>query len=214
MLWDPDWIKAKAYRCMASILILAQIRGHKNPINILNIYAPYKNRMPFWEKLFESKIFDIEFLLIAGDLNITLNMDEIWGSNKKKDPLADRIKNELLSRNWVDILPPKMLPMWENGRIENAYIAKRLDRFILHDSLIDEMGMLFSSIENVFISDHKSIMLGWREKGFRKGYSFKFNRSCLEDPKFNDMIIKSWNELSSNKILSPFMTFRDKMDSI
>lgn len=76
------------------------------------------------------------------------------------------------------------------------------------------MGMPFSSIENVFILDHRPILLGWREKGFRKGYSFKFNRTCLEDPEFNEKITKTWNYLSSNKIHPYLMTFRDKMDAI
>jgi len=66
-LWDPQWIRAKAYKCFAGIIISASIRGKSFPINILNTYAPYKNRIPFWEKLFASEIFDIESLVIAGD---------------------------------------------------------------------------------------------------------------------------------------------------
>eukprot|EP00253_Pinus_taeda_P009171 PITA_09171 len=124
------------------------------------------------------------------------------------------MKNEFLRRNLVDILPPKLLPTWENGRVKKAYIAKRIDRFILHVSLIDILGMPFSTIENVFIYDHRPIILGWREKGFRKGYSFKFNRTCLEDPEFNDIILKAWNEMSSPKYFPLLMTFRDKMESI
>jgi len=188
VLWDLVWIKAKTYSCVTGILISAQIRGHNFPINILNVYAPYRNRASFWEKLFVSEVLDIENLLIAGDLNFTLNMDEIWGLNKRKDPLAEKLKNELLCRNFVDILPAQMHSTWENGRSDKAYVAKRLDRFILHVSLIDKMGMPFSSIEKVFISDHRPIVLGWKEKGFRKGYSFKFNRTFLEDPAFNDLI--------------------------
>jgi len=48
-----------------------------------------------------------------GDLNVTLNMDEIWGIKKNKDPLIERIKNDLLNRNLVDIIPHKMLPTWK-----------------------------------------------------------------------------------------------------
>lgn len=203
VLWDPNWIKAKAYRCLAGILISAQIRGKDCPINILNIYAPYKNRLQYWEKLFDSEIFDIESLMIAGDFNVTLNSDETWGNRRKKNPLADRIKYELLSRNLVEINPPKMLPTWENGRSGKAFIAKRLYRFILHASIIDRLGMPFTSIGNVFILNHRPILLNWREKGFRKGYSFKFNRSCLEDPEFNDIIVKTWKNLSSTGNLPP-----------
>lgn len=104
-LWDPHRIRAKVYKCFAGIIISASIRGKDFPINILNIYAPYKNRAPFWEKFFASDMFDIEHLIIAGDLNVTLSSNECWGSCKKKDLLADSIKLELLNKNLVDIAP-------------------------------------------------------------------------------------------------------------
>jgi len=76
VLWDPSWIRAKAYKCFAGILISAFITGNDCPINILNIYAPYKNRTHFWDKFFASEIFDIDSLMIAGDLNVTLSSEE------------------------------------------------------------------------------------------------------------------------------------------
>lgn len=152
--------------------------------------------------------------MIAGDLNVTLSSDKIWGNSRKKYPFADRIRYELLHRNLVDINPPKMMPTWDNGRTKGAYIAKRLDRFILHEIIIDRLGMPFTSIGNDFISDHTLIFLGWRGKGFRKGYPFKFNRLCLEDTDFNEAIIRKWKELSSKENMPPFLTFRDKLASI
>jgi len=83
VLWDPEWIRAKAYKCFAGIIISASIRGKGFPINILNTYAPYKNMTPFWEKLFASEFFDIESLVIVGDLNVTLISDECWGCCRK-----------------------------------------------------------------------------------------------------------------------------------
>lgn len=87
ILWDPESIKAKAYKCFSSILISAVIKGQRIQINILNTYAPYKNRIPFWEKLFASEIFDIESLMIVGDLNVTLNSDEFWRNCRKRSTL-------------------------------------------------------------------------------------------------------------------------------
>jgi len=72
------------------------------------------------------------------------------------------------------------------------------------------MGMPFSAIENVFISDHRPISLCWKESGFRSGYPFKFNISCLQDPAFELEISKAWKDLSANCLA----TFRDKMPSL
>jgi len=55
-------------------------------------------------------------LMILGDLNVTLSIDEIWGSNRKKYPLTDCIRYALLHRNLVDINLHKMKPTWDNGR--------------------------------------------------------------------------------------------------
>jgi len=46
-LWDPSLVRAKAYKCYAEIIISASIRGWNFPVNILNIYAPYKSRFAF-----------------------------------------------------------------------------------------------------------------------------------------------------------------------
>lgn len=104
-----------------------------------------------------------------------------------------------------------MMPTWDNGRIEQAYVAKRIDRFTVHASIIDKMGMPYSSIGNVFIFDHRPIYLSWREKGFRKGYPFKFNRCWLEEPDFNEIVSRTWKDLSARDKITPYLTFRDKM---
>lgn len=89
-LWDPLMVKAKAYKCLAGILISATIRGRPHPINLLNVYAPYRNRLPFWDSLLDSGILDINSLLIAGDLNFTLSSQECWGQCSSTDNLAKK----------------------------------------------------------------------------------------------------------------------------
>eukprot|EP00253_Pinus_taeda_P002472 PITA_02472 len=196
VLWDPSWINAKAYKCFAGILITVVIRGYSSPINILNIYAPYKNRSHFWEKFFDSEIFDIDSLMIAGDLNITLCPEEQWGKCKNRDPLSDRIKYELLHRNLGYVVPTKMMPTWNNGRAEEAYIAKRIDRFIVHVSIIDKMGMPFSTIENAFISDHRPISLCWKEKEFRSGGKSMAKKKSQSDRLALQEIQKEMDDIS------------------
>lgn len=114
----------------------------------------------------------------------------------------------------VDMVPAEMKPTWTNGRVDKAYIAKRIDRFLLHISILDKMGMPCSFVENILVSDHRLVLLSWPGKQFRKGYSFKFDRILLQDPAFNEHIINAWNELKSRDKLLHFPTFREKMDEI
>jgi len=52
--------------------------------------------------------------------------------------------------NYNDVYPPMLVPTWDNGRKGDAYIAKRLDRFIIHESLMERMGNIQSNFINSF----------------------------------------------------------------
>eukprot|EP00253_Pinus_taeda_P034108 PITA_34108 len=140
VLWDPKWIKAVAFQCFVGILILAYIRDSPDPIHILNIYAPYKDRYPFWEYFLSSELLDIDSLIIGGDFNCTLCNDEIWGNGRKNDPVGFLIRDAIIQNNFVDVLPSCRGPTWDNGRSNDSFLAKRLDRFLLHEKLIEIFG--------------------------------------------------------------------------
>eukprot|EP00253_Pinus_taeda_P022290 PITA_22290 len=213
VMWDPAWVKALAFKCCAGILITVSYRGTDLKLNLLNIYGPCRNRLPFWEKLFASEILDMESLIIAGDLNMTLSADECWGSCRKTDKMGDRLRVEMMRRNLVDVVPDPLSPTWDNGRFGHAYKAKRIDRFIIHVGIIDKCGPPFSFTAKDFTSDHRPILLEWRDSAFKKGYSFKFNRVFLSDPDFNNLISSKWADLQvSNKTL--FTTFREKIQAL
>eukprot|EP00253_Pinus_taeda_P006944 PITA_06944 len=210
-LWDPSQIKAKAYKSSAGILISTTIRGINIPINILNIYVPYKHRAPFWSKFFSSEIFDIEHLILVGDFNFTLNSNECWGHCRHFDSLADSIKLDLLNNNMVDVVPGETVPTWSNGQSDQAYIAKRIDRFLVYNNIIDVLGMPHSSVENILVSDHRPIMLTWPPSGVKMGFPFKFNHTYLHEPTFNELIINVWKEMFDSSCLSPPHSLREKL---
>lgn len=87
--------------------------------------------------------------MIIGDLNVTLSSDERWGNYRKRDPLADHIKYELVHINLVDIAPSKMMPMWDNGRIGEAYMSALLIKWACH---IRPLGMHLYPTIGQFIS--------------------------------------------------------------
>eukprot|EP00253_Pinus_taeda_P002292 PITA_02292 len=212
-LWDPVWIKAKAFKCCVGIMMSALVRGHAFILNLLNVYAPCRNRSPFWERLFASEILDIDSLLLAGDLNVTLSPDECWGNCRKSDSLSDKLRLGFLSRNLVDVKPDHMKPTWENGRTGQAHIAKRIDRFLIKASVIEKWGMPFSSIANEYSSDHRPIVLEWRELQYRREYYFKFNGIFLEDKSFNDVITNKWMDMKGSAS-ALFSTFREKIQCL
>eukprot|EP00253_Pinus_taeda_P008693 PITA_08693 len=184
VIWDPRWVSAKTFRCLGGILISANFRGCSDRIHILNVYAPYKDRASYWDLFIASGILENEALLIMGDLNCTMGPDEVWGRGEKANSIGEKIKEAMMLFNYVDICLDSMSPTWDNGRLGDAYIAKILDRFIMHEQLIEKLGIPTSNTLPVFISDHRTVSLQWMNSNARKGYPFKFNRYWLEEEAF------------------------------
>lgn len=80
-----------------------------------------------------SRILKLVSLIIAGDLNCMIGLDELWGHSGKVDTMAEVIIDAIMDYNYVDIFHSKVVPTWDNDRAEVAYVAKRMDRFLLHE---------------------------------------------------------------------------------
>lgn len=109
-IWDPWWVNVKAFSCFAGILLTGHILKLKGRIHIINVYAPYRDRAIFWDSLIESELPDLTSLIIVGDLNCTICLNEIWGCSRKVDVMVDYIKDIILKHNLVDICPSMFIP--------------------------------------------------------------------------------------------------------
>ena len=69
-------------------MLKASIRGSSFELSILNCYGPYLNRDTFWSAVASAGLLSLPNLILAGDLNLTLNASEIWGSRAQLDPLG------------------------------------------------------------------------------------------------------------------------------
>ena len=81
-------------------------------------------------------LLNIPNLILAGDLNLTLNAAEIWGKKSSIDPLGPHFKHRFSFVDLVDIAPPYASPPWRNGRTGDEGISKMLDGFMLSSYLI------------------------------------------------------------------------------
>jgi hypothetical protein len=111
-------------------------------------------------------------------------MREVWGDLARSDPLADFFTSLIQSSGLVDIQPTKLAPTWRNGRAGSAGISKRLDHFLLDDSLIGNNSKIRSWVINSTISDHNPICLQLDSFSHRSPPPFKFNTSWIKDPRF------------------------------
>ena len=56
-------------------------------------------------------------LILAGDMNFTLNASEIWGTKALPNPLGPFFSKLISVHLLVDVAPACAGPTWRNGRI-------------------------------------------------------------------------------------------------
>jgi hypothetical protein len=138
------------------------------------------------------RTFSYQRLILAGDLNFTLNIDEIWGTTTVLDPLAPFFKELFDDYPLVDVAPTELVPTWRNGRIGESSISKRLDRFYMHEDLMGPELRYRSWVEPTYISDHSPILLQLDLGIPKTRHSFKFNPVWLKDGTFVDLTREVW----------------------
>jgi len=121
---------------------------------VINIYGPYLNRIPFWDSLFHNPMLDGESVVIGGDLNFSLGHSEVWGPSTHPDPQASYFTRMLVEKQLIDLEPIKLKPTWRNNRGGAARVAKRIDRFLVKEQMVDRFFQLRQWVGSGGASDH------------------------------------------------------------
>ena len=74
-------------------------------------------------------------LILVGDLNLVLLVDESQGAHKVIDPLASFFKEIFEGAGLIVVSPNVIIPTWSNGRMGKASVANKLDHFLMAESL-------------------------------------------------------------------------------
>jgi hypothetical protein len=155
-----------------------------------------------------------EGIIVGGDLNFTLSMREVWGASSRIDPLSDFFTSLLHTSGLVDVQPSKLTPTWRNGRTGADGIAKRLDRFLLDESLLICNYKVRSWVINSTISDHNLICLQLDSYAQKSSPPFKFNATWVNDQDFTLLIKQSWNYMSQWTDSSTIQLLCSKLKSL
>ena len=134
-------VRCWGFETVVGILVKASFWGVASPISVLNCYGPYRNREIFWDNILSGGLLSIPNLILGGDLNLTLSASETWGSKAILDPLASHFRLMFDSVYLVDVAQPDSGPTWRNGRVGEAGISKRLDRFLISSSLLPAFNL-------------------------------------------------------------------------
>ena len=55
------------FKNFVGILLEGKVQGFEKSLNFLNIYAPYKDHRPFWDKNDDGGLLSLENMVIVGN---------------------------------------------------------------------------------------------------------------------------------------------------
>jgi hypothetical protein len=102
-------------------------------------------------------------VILGGDLNLSLGPSEVWGLHARTDPLAEYFGQKFVDCKLTDLDPILLKPTWRNNRVGEDGVAKRLDHFLIVDSLLEKQLTMKQWIGYGGISDHYPIFLEFRQ---------------------------------------------------
>jgi len=108
--WDPIIFNFRPFLTCGGILLSGSIIATKRNINLLNVYGLCLERKTFWTMLANSGLLSLRNLVIAGDLNITLSSDEIWGGSAASGHLSGFFNTLFHAHKLIDVKPDKIFP--------------------------------------------------------------------------------------------------------
>lgn len=201
-----------SYSCLGVDLFSLEMNSE---FILVNIYGPYQNREEFWNHLLSLSLLSHEQIIVGGDLNLSLGASEILGPKASPDPLAEYFINFMVQKALIDLNPIKLNPTWRNRRVGEERIAKRLDRFLIGDSIACSLSIQTRQwIAWGGEFDHNPIMHEF-QRGFKKPPSpFKFNSSWISDSKFGDLVRTNWAPINSQEGTRAGLKFMENLKRI
>jgi hypothetical protein len=87
-----------------------------------------------------------------------------------------------------DLASKKLRTTWRNKRVGAGNIAKRLDRFLVSNKIIEFPFQVRQWVGNGGESNHSPILLEAVGEKKKPGNPFKFNSSWLKEDSFMDLV--------------------------
>ena len=98
-----------------------------------------------------------ESLIIGGDLNFTINKDEIWEGFSQVDRMGEFFVQKLEPLNLIDAKPTILNPTQWNNKKGGDIVSKCIDQFLVGSQFFQYMDRIHTWVGSSSISDHSPI---------------------------------------------------------
>eukprot|EP00253_Pinus_taeda_P008466 PITA_08466 len=165
-------------------------------VNLFNVYVPtnIEEKRECWDSIRQlSESENLENVIVAGYLNLTMCMEEKRGGTIIRDLVREWVEDLMQDWDLLDIPQENGKYTWSNKRIGPGHIVARLDRCLVQSSFLlvgleSRLHILPCSASN-----HKPIlleMLGHKDFG---PIPFRFNPLWGKEPVFLKLVQDCWN---------------------
>ena len=108
----------------------------------------------------------------------------------------------------MDIKPKIGRYTWSNNRIGLANISVKIDRFLIHSSLLDGQSIISSKIMPKLLSDHHPILLIFEKEDELGPIPFRFSPLWIKRDGFMDIVGQAWSQYVDS---SPSFVWEQKL---
>jgi exonuclease III len=193
------------------LLLKMQNLDTKETFCLFNVYSPVSvgGKKDCWDSIRrQAELTQLENIIIAGDLNLTLHPSEKRGGSVVRDPAREWVEDIMQDWDLLDTKPSSGKYSWSNKRVGPGHIAARLDRFFIQSSFLllglePRMHILASSV-----SDHKPIKLELLAHHDLGPIPFRFSPLWVKEPDFMQTVKDCWNKPVNG---SPFYRWEEKL---
>lgn len=186
----------------------------KETFYLFNVYVSVNagEKKTYWDSIRnQADLGNLENIIIAVDLNLTLHSSEKRGGCIVRDPAREWAKELLQDWDLLDIKPVSGKYTWSNKRIGPGHITASLDRFFVQSSFLF-LGLDASMhILPCSTSDHNPMKLDLRAHSDLGPIPFKFSPLWIKEPSFLQIVKESWSQLVNE---SPFYIWEEKLKRV
>jgi len=177
--------------------VVAKLQSDTETLNIIVVYAApsVSRRSGLWEKLSEVLESLEGPIVIGGDFNTIVRLDERSGGNGSLSLDSVQFGDWINSNCLVDMGFNGNKFTWKRGKVEANFVAKRLDRVLCcaharlkwQDARVTHLPFLASDHAPLYVQLSPVVD---RDPSRRP---FRFEAMWLSHPSFREMLLASWN---------------------
>jgi hypothetical protein len=164
--------------------------------HVCNVYIPnnIREKKDCWETMSKLKDIDAqENCIITREFNTTLHQGEKKGGSIVRDQFRESMEDLITDLDLFDVKPSKGKYTWSNKRSGVGHIPTRLDRFLIHNSLLLLPLDISSKIILWGISYHRPISLTLTKALNYDPIPFRFTPLWMDSPDFLPLISSIWS---------------------